>query len=351
MGGEAKAGGLDTKLDNRSATDGARGSARARLILLVLVVLLAPAALFRSAFSKTPFDGSNVPKLRAEAPDFVFIGDSMLESRLDEAVFERLTGRRAFVIAENGSASARWWLAFKNQVVAAGVRPQRVFLFFRDRQWSWPEYRTGSQYRESLEAAAQATEPELDQVLGRSRSGVRARVDAALDRVYPIRLGQAEALERLDERALHWTPGFRQAKSQTRKAIEASFDIKRLRKDVGTEMATDDGPQSRAFDPDPAESFLPHLADVARQHNLQLCLVRVKRRPNRPDNVRYDRADLEPYVTSLREWTLAQGIGFHDFTRDPVITLSMYADGDHIAAEARAEWTRHFVEVMGTSLR
>jgi hypothetical protein len=336
---------------NPPISAGRTGAARLRFWVLVAVIALAPAALLRTVFSKAPFDGSLAAELRAAAPDYVFIGDSMLETRLDVAEFERLTGKKAFLIAENGSASARWWLAFKNQLVASGVRPRRVFLFYRDRQWSWPEYRTEARYRELLEAASLDVEPEMDLVLGTVRSGFRARVHAALDRVYPIRRGQGEALDRIDQQALDWAPGFRGDMSGTRLAIENTFDLKALRKDVGAEMATDDGPQSDAFDPDPTASFLPHFVALARAQGIPLHLVRVKRRPNRPGDVRYQKADLMAYAASLERWASENGVGHHDFTPDPAITLSMYADGDHIAAGARAGWTRHFVGAMGDALR
>jgi len=317
----------------------------------VLAALVAPALGFRVVLGKVPFDPAPIEQLRAADPEFLFIGDSMLDTRIDREVLRRETGRRIAVLAEHGSASARWWLVLKNHVVAAGIRPKVVFLFFRDRTLSWPEFRTEDQYRDDLEVAAHPEEPEMEFVLGTARRGPRAAIHRALDTIYPLRLRQGEALDRIEERALKWTPGFRRARGKVRDAIEDTFDIRRLRSNVGAELASDEGPQISEFDPDPANSFLPHMAALAREHGFRLHLVRVKRRPNRPDNIRYDKADLTAYIASLRAWCEAEGVGFTDFTADPAITLSMYADGDHVSESARPAWTRHFIQVMGETLR
>jgi hypothetical protein len=45
-------------------------------------------------------------------------------------------------------------------------------------------------------------------------------------------------------------------------------------------------------------------------------------------------------MRDLRAYVESRGGVLHDETGDPELTLDMYADGDHIAREARARHTR-----------
>src|SRR6476620_8503028 len=81
---------------------------------------------------RNPFDASRVEALRRMQPAFVVIGDSMAGSRVDPAVFTRVSGETVAPLLYAGSGPAWWYLVLKNWVVASGIHPKAVFVFFRD---------------------------------------------------------------------------------------------------------------------------------------------------------------------------------------------------------------------------
>src|SRR5918993_4526798 len=94
--------------------------------------------------------------------ELVVIGDSMAGTRVDPAVLEGLSGRRVFAILHPGSGSAFWYLALKNWVIASGVRPQAVFIFFRDANLTDVMFRMDAGI---TDRAALDQEPELNDVV------------------------------------------------------------------------------------------------------------------------------------------------------------------------------------------
>ncbi len=67
--------------DRAAARRAYTGAAWASLVAVFLLVFGLPAAIDRGA-DETPFDRSAVDALANTAPDYVFIGDSMLETRI-----------------------------------------------------------------------------------------------------------------------------------------------------------------------------------------------------------------------------------------------------------------------------
>jgi hypothetical protein len=84
----------------------------------------------------------------------------------------------------------------------------------------------------------------------------------------------------------------------------------------------------------------------AKRAGLTLCLVRVQRRPIGGRPPAQSRA-MRRYIDHLRDYIEANGGILHDDTGDPALTLDMYADGDHIARDAR----RRYTEILFERLR
>jgi hypothetical protein len=88
-------------------------------------------------------------------------------------------------------------------------------------------------------------------------------------------------------------------------------------------------------------SVLPLIVDLARQHGMKVCFVRVQRRPI-GNKAPVQSPRLQAYARDFRAWAESQGMYFHDDTGDPMQTLAMYEDGDHIARAHRQRYTRQF---------
>ena len=274
--------------------------------------------------ARAPFEAGLIDEIRRVRPAWIFIGDSMLGTRIDRPYLETLSSDgtdRAHLLLVPGSGPAWWFLAFKNIVAASGVRPRCTFIFFRDTNLTDTLFRLERQYGRELDMVARDSEPELDRLVAARRRGPWARLYSLVNRTYEIDLARA------------WMePALRGWSSRVFPTdMEPHFALERLRADVASDMG---GIETPDFDRDLPTSVLPDLMRLARDHQVQLCFVRVQRRPigNRPPE---QSPALRRYVAELRTWIAANGGAFHDDTGDPEMTLDIYEDGDHVANRRR----------------
>jgi hypothetical protein len=285
------------------------------------------------------FEDARISDLRTLQPGYVVIGDSMAGTRIDDRWLGQLAGTRIAPLLQPGSGSAFWYLALKNWVIASGIEPRMVFIFFRDTNLTDVMFRLDQQFRWALDLAALEREPELNAVIAR-RVGPLHRAHALVGNL----TGAEEARQWL-EPALLRLPAELMISSRRRRrelldAMNVRLGFDHLRPMTTADIQVGDAP---AFDfaTDVDRSVLPLMLRDARQAGLTLCFVRVQRRPtaNRPPP---QSPQLTAYMRSLREYLVANGAIFHDDTGDPALTIDMYEDGDHLARHARRRYTEIF---------
>jgi hypothetical protein len=277
-----------------------------------------------------PFNEDAIGQLRYGNPAWVFIGDSMLGSRIDPLHLGRISGTQDEIVSflfHPATGPAWWYLAFKNHLLPSGVRPRATFIFFRDTNLTDTLFRLEPAYGAALDLVARPpVERELDAVVSQRRRGAWHQLHDALSRLYQS-----------DYAASWMEPGLRRwfvhRQRRSPAAVEAfehqlyeTFYIDNLRYDVAADMVAEENPD---FHRDLPTSVLPLIADLAKQHGLTVCFVRVQRRPigGQPP----EQSDpLVRYVADLRQWLDRNGMLFHDDTGDPEMTLDLYADGDHV---------------------
>ncbi len=287
---------------------------------------------------RNPFDAGRIPALQALNPTWVVIGDSMAGSRIDPALLTERTGGRTAPLLYAGSSPAWWYLVFKNWVIASGIHPRAVLVFFRDTNLTNVLFRIDATW--SLDTAALDREDELNAVVARRRGNAFYAVRDRFDRLY-----HAEQTRRLVEPAINEWPA--RAMFPSRRQREAfmaqvndRFGLSHLRPmDAADMQATED--READFDRFVNKSALPLMLRDARQAGLALVLVRVQRRPldNRPP---YQSPALQRYVARLARYIEANGGIFFDDTGDPAQTLDWYEDGDHLSRDGRRRYTEQF---------
>ena len=85
--------------------------------------------------ARKSFDPGPIASLRHGNPRWVFIGDSMLGTRIHPTLLKELSEdgtRNVMVLLQAASGPSWWYLAFKNLLVPSGVKPRMTFFFFRD---------------------------------------------------------------------------------------------------------------------------------------------------------------------------------------------------------------------------
>ena len=283
------------------------------------------------------FDPNRVPDLRRLNPGYVVIGDSMAGTRIDERRLGELAGRPVAPLLQPGSGSAFWYLALKNWVIASGIKPRVVFIFFRDTNLTDVMFRLDQTFRWSLDMVAGEREADLNRVIAARMDRPYYHVHGLVERVY-----QGDRARAWMEPALTVWPARLMIPSVRRRAefqagLNARFGLDHLRPMEAADIqAAED--RMADFPRYVDESPLPLMLRDAGRAGLTICFVRVQRRPA-GDGAPEQSPALQRYIDDLQRYVTARGGIFRDDTGDPLLTLDMYEDGDHIRREARRRYT------------
>ena len=294
-----------------------------------------------AARERIPFRPGPIQDLRRLRPSYVFIGDSMLGTRIDAAYLAGLVGEDVAMLARAGTGSAYWYLSFKNYLVASGQRPKVTFFFFRDLNMTDPLFRLTGPFRWSLDEVALEREPALNDAIAARIRGPWFRMHNGVNAAYNVDRANAWVERQLyDWPARLWTADEKGRRSWLDNLTFGIMGLDRLRPmDAADLQAAEDAEAD--FDRNMPRSVLPLIVDLAKQHGLKVCFVRVQRRPqgNQPPP---QSPRMQAYMREFRAYVEREGMYLHDDTGDPMQTLAMYEDGDHIARAHRQRYTRQF---------
>lgn len=282
-----------------------------------------------------PFNAHPIEDLRVGQPAWVFIGDSMLGTRIDPARLSQLSGNQFVAFLNHAATGPGWWyLAFKNHLVASGVKPRMTFIFFRDTNLTDTMFRLEGHYGNALDEVASEDEPELDRLVASHRKGRYYHAHRILDQTYEANVASSW----MEPVVRRWWVRWRDPREGVVEAFEWNLDqifgVDNIRYDIGADLAQSDVTDAPDFHRDLPTSVLPLIMELSREHGLPVAFVRVQRRPigNQPPE---QSPALVRYVADLKEWLEANGALFHDDTGDPEMTLDLYEDGDHVGDRRR----------------
>ncbi|CAN5599055.1 hypothetical protein BH20VER3_BH20VER3_22030 [soil metagenome] len=322
-----------------------------RLTIFLAAVVLVPALVSHLIPARRDFDPKPIAKLRQKQPEVVMIGDSVLGGSIDPRLFARETGLRDVEVLWNGgAASAAWYLLLKNYVVASGIHPRLVCIFFRERMLTDATFRTTPTYRRFLESLRQRREPVYQSILHGDEEE-RGPLGRAVDWLYPLNERRHVQQEKISRLAFRIAAGGVKI-GPLRRRVNEIFDPVKLREEIMDESAEISAEKPEEFSADPKANFLPHIVEVAQKANLRLCFVREKRYPL-PDGVTPQSEDIQRYMANLRRWVESQGCLFVDLTNNPRPDQSMYTKpgDDHIRKGAKGEATKIYAEKLRPLLR
>ncbi len=277
-----------------------------------------------------PFNPVPIANLRYGSPAWVFIGDSMMGTRIDPIYLGEISSTHDELVSfldHPATGPAWWYLAFKNHLVASGVTPRAVFVFFRDTNLTDTLFRLESLYGNALDDVAHETEPELDALVAARRRGIWSRVHTAALRAYETDVAAGWLEPALRRWFVNWRFPDPSERRRFDRALNERFDLANLRGDVAADMSAAN--EAADFQRDLPTSVLPSMMALAREHGIQLCFVRVQRRPD--GTIPPEQSpNLVRYVGELEAWLTARGAVFHDDWGDSEQPEAIYADGDHV---------------------
>jgi hypothetical protein len=286
---------------------------------------------------RAPFDSSMVRRLSKEAPEFVLMGNSMVQTRFDERELDRLLSpAKARVVALGGTRTAYWYLALKNVVLPA-VKPRRVLLFFRRQELT--SYRTGTGgARYDLGRVSRGRDEVLEARLAPPTRQPLERLSYELGRIAPFARLRALA-EPWVLAAAHGLTGARRgsARRHQQRALDDVFATDNLR---GADIEPAGAPiEKGSFDELVGPSLLPDIVELTERAGVPLTLVRVRTRAaadGRRKQTSYDRA-LDAYLAR-------RNVELVDMTNEEWERSELYGEGDHIAARFKKKYTKLFVQ-------
>jgi hypothetical protein len=331
------------------------------VLLLVLIAIFGLPALASSRIPALP----GTSTILETDPRFVFIGNSMLETRIDLERLEELTdGAESISFVDGGLGAAAWYLRLKNYVVGAGAKPESVFILFRDDALTESSVDTSGEKRDALQRLKGVSEPEYD-AIATGNSNFSDEVDRFFDSVYPVqgrRSSSAEAAQRISASPL--MPGLLATTLRRGLSIygvgsfdreayrDGLADYESLKQDVNSVFdrvnsrqtpGQDGSRKAPEFDEVVDASFLPLILDLGRDHDIQLVFVRVQRRPEANGDVPGS-SSLDRYVHELSRYLGDADAGFVDLNGDPNIRLEHYLDTDHITPGYMNQYTEIFFQ-------
>ena len=288
---------------------------------------------------REPFDEEAAATLREARPDFAVIGDSMAGTRIVPGHLSRLVGGRGVAaLLHPGSSVAYWYLTFKNMVVEnPPVQVKAAIFFFRDDQLTLAFQRVTPG---TLDRVARDHEPVLDRVLAANALGTFAGVHRAVQSAYHGDRTREWLLPALTQAPARMAASGEDPKVFLESMNSRMFSLETLRKTSVADLpeSTD---ETLDFNLMVGRSVLPEILRLADASRVRVGFIRVQRRPSaQGPPAQSDR--LVRYMRDLRQYLGEHGAYFQDEWGDPEQPLSIYADGDHVAREARIPYTERF---------
>lgn len=321
-----------------------------RLLMSVLCFLgIALAVPFFIGGQGIPFNDRLTHKMEAEQSDVVFIGNSMMESRIDENYIVHVTGLKPFLmdagkVQAGPSFVGSWYLWLKNLVAPARIKLKKVFIFFVDEQLTSTKFWVDSNDAKRIEAVLTLHEPVYDRLVRNKDTSVFSAIKDNIHRFYARSDVQdvfRQKLSSLLMRAISNGP-VEQTKNEInaylktvgrRQAFDVIHDADFHPRDVPTTTTEE-------FSVALKKSFLVPMVQVAKENNIPLCFFRIKRSPLQR---RENDPKFQEYIRSLQAFFKENHVCYLDENTDSAITDDLYTapSDDHIAK--KSEYTAIFV--------
>ena len=309
------------------------------LAILLLVVVVAP-ALVRPSHIPEPFDNGVIDQFESAAPELVFLGNSLLDNRIDPAVLTELTGKSTVSLAIEGTAPGIWYLQLTNIVAAAQNSPATVFIFFHDDLITRPISFTGVEDRSLVESLTHSNKSDYGTIQQKPQS-IGDTIRSAFLTIYPIADSARNRSTSPVSSIGAQIAGLSDAELTSSAQQLFSFAGKRVQTAViqqpkfhGTFASRIDG------------SYLPSMIQQTNALNIELVIVRVAARPN-IDGSPNEPQTLAKYTADLGNYLKENTVRYIDMTghiEDGAIDAAMYYDGYHLKNRFRNHYTEFFAE-------
>jgi hypothetical protein len=317
-----------------------------KFIVYLLLIVTLP-TLFSSRGVVKNESKTLVKQLETIQPDYVFIGNSMLDSRIDDSYFEGITEKKCFLIWRGGVVSSFWYLILKNVISVSTIKPEHVFIFFRNTFLTEPLYRTDEEYKKILAEYKTESEMIFDSIENYKSTKWDKKLRLTISGLYTfseISEKARKAIPKISEK-LTGLISKQFSSDFNRSDVNRIFQINNFRPTENDGENISKYPWNYSFQNAIEHSFLPHMIDLMKKTKLKYSFIRVQKRPGQPLPIQ-DKLRLNKYMEDLRLYLNKHGYQLYDFTNHPEVTLDMYGAGDHINGVSKQKYTYLFIKAM-----
>jgi hypothetical protein len=315
------------------------------LMAMLAVVVIVPMALDRQ---RTPveFDQSAVDSFSESQAEVVFIGNSLLNTRIDPDYFAGLTNSSTASLGIDGIAPGIWYLQMANVVAAAKEPPEQIFVFFHDDLITRPIYFTGVKDQRLRDSLTHSNSSGYSNIPVQGDS-LAEKMTNAFEKLYPLSNPRATGSDDLLSSIASQVIGLSDDERTESTAKVFGFANRRDQAAIiqqpkyhGTFASMIEG------------SFLPPLIEIANKLGSEITFVRVAARPN-SDGTPNEPESLANYSEDIDAYLTEKNIRYVDMIShidEGAIDAAMYFDGYHMKQRFRQHYTEFFAEWMNWSI-
>ena len=291
-------------------------------------------------------------RIQAQRPEVLLLGNSILMTGVDAAGLSANLGVPVYSFGINGSASAVWYAALKNNIIALpGQKPRFVVILFRDSTITLPDYRVDGPYLRQLDEYAT---PRDALIIQRAFVNQMNPLEKAADSFLPVYAAGPDLRRDLETELRHAAPRILLDcdAACSDKAVQTVLDNANLNDLQEIESAENAeailySPAALDFAARVDQSFLPPIIELCRENNIQLILVRAKTQ-------KYSEREpalLSRYVRDLAAYLAQNDVIFVDFSHDSRLQASMFVDNVHFNQRGRIAFTQFLAGAVLPYLR
>ncbi|BBM84718.1 hypothetical protein [Candidatus Uabimicrobium amorphum] len=277
-----------------------------------LVFFLVHYTMFSPSYKSYTTNGASV----------ILLGNSILDRGISREILQKKWDITVEKIAQDGSASAFWYLVFKNIIVKQRTS-KKVIIFFRDHYLTHPRFRTTGKYRNLLMRVATDNDPVLWQLVLR-HDPVYYKLPGYNEREHYQRFVFSTIPQKVVSSLLQ---------SDARSALDETFAVENLQTNLQTlqqvKLETETDFPMYNFTQQIRTSFLPYIVALAKQFDIQLIFVRAKRCNNS------NKKHIGLYINDLKKYLQKEKVLFFDYSSTTLLKEEHFADGDHLNLEGQ----------------
>ena len=296
-------------------------------VILIAYIALPAVPSLVLGYELEQFDHKSIEKLEQQNPSLIFLGNSILDTRIDPKTVSEITEIPTQSLAINGSAPGIWYLQLKNIIGQTSIKSPIVHIFFYDNLITQPISTTGGSNKNLIEPLLVYPE-ELFFSISRDTSWK----DNLTLSIYPIIKRREEIKTYLNQFASLFS-------SIDSESVQFKIDSFGKRQIVLK-------PNTRKYYPfyeEIEKSFLPAIIQIAKEKKIDLVLVKTSKNPSISTKIQVQILQ-KSYVENLSSYLNSNGVHFIDMTEVDWIDAAMFYDSAHIRSRYKIHYTELFTK-------